>query len=89
MKNYIQSTFLIAAGLFVLATLFKLLHLQGADIVLLASFIASAAFILLAIWDLAHLKHLPLAKRILWMAFLFFAPMGPIIYFLMGPKSKP
>ena len=77
----------MAAGLLVLATLFKLLHLQGADMVLLASFIVSAVFILLALWDLAHLEHLPLVKRIFWMLFLFITPIGPIVYFLMGPKS--
>ena len=83
--TFLTISFLLSFVLTILGAYLKIMHMNGADTLLMIGLFATAVYAILAlfeIWNSAVFTH---GDKIMWtVAILFLSGIGGIMYFLMG-----
>ncbi|MGG7036705.1 MAG: hypothetical protein ACI7YS_16135 [Flavobacterium sp.] len=89
MKNQkiIPLLFIISFPLIIIGALFKLMHWQGSQIMLIMSLSSYALFAFLCLYEIANSKKIKGLEKLVWLiGFIFTFPITAIIYILSARK---
>ena len=85
--SIVKSSFVTSFIITLIGAYFKIMHSEGAEVLLITGLIATLVFIASAIYEVRTSNRIDHTEKTMWtIAFIFMSGITGLIYFLIGRK---